>query len=118
KFSFEAAQTLPSAPANHKCRKMHGHSFTIEISVEGPVDPETGWVFDHAEISRATQPLIDLLDHSYMNEIPGLENPTLKIWRGGFGTRLLLNVAGYVRLLFMKRRARVALIVDSRNSVT
>ena len=52
-FLFEAAQTLPCAPEGHKCRKMHGHSFKVEISVEGKTDPATGWLYDHAEISRA-----------------------------------------------------------------
>ena len=55
-FTFEAAQTLPSAPEGHKCRKMHGHSFKLEISVEGEVDAKTGWIYDHAQISGAMKP--------------------------------------------------------------
>jgi 6-pyruvoyl-tetrahydropterin synthase len=54
-FQFEAAQTLPKAPEGHKCRKMHGHSFKVEISVEGETNPETGWVYDHAQISDADE---------------------------------------------------------------
>jgi len=77
-YRFEAAQTLPTAPAGHKCRGMHGHSFKIEIAVTGKVDPQIGWVYDHAEISKAMNPLIDLLDHSYLNEIEGLDNPTIE----------------------------------------
>lgn len=77
-FRFEAAQTLPTAPPGHKCHKMHGHSFKIEIAVTGKVDPAIGWVYDHATIGRAMNPLIDLLDHSYLNEIEGLENPTIE----------------------------------------
>ena len=57
-FTFEAAQTLPNAPEGHKCRRMHGHSFKVEISVEGEVDPATGWFYDHAEISAAMKPLL------------------------------------------------------------
>ena len=57
-FTFEAAQTLPNAPEGHKCRRMHGHSFKVEISVEGEVDPETGWFYDHARISDAMKPLM------------------------------------------------------------
>ena len=78
-FLFEAAQTLPCAPEGHKCRQMHGHSFKLEISVEGETDPKTGWFYDHAEISRAMKPLLAVLDHGYLNEIPGLENPTSEI---------------------------------------
>ena len=78
-FTFEAAQTLPSAPEGHKCRLMHGHSFKVEICVEGEVNARTGWLYDHAEITRAMKPLLEQLDHSYVNDIPGLENPTIEI---------------------------------------
>lgn len=77
-YHFEAAQTLPHAPENHKCRKMHGHSFKVEVSVEGAADPKTGWFYDHAEISKAMKPLLDQLDHGYLNEVPGLQNPTIE----------------------------------------
>ncbi len=75
-FFFEAAHTLPHVGADHPCHRMHGHSYRIEISVEGEVDPKMGWVYDHSEISEALKPIIDSLDHRYLNEIPGLENPT------------------------------------------
>ena len=71
-FRFEAAQTLPNLPSSHKCTQMHGHSFKVEIAVEGQVDPHIGWVYDHAEISKAMKPLMDLLDHAYLNDIEGL----------------------------------------------
>jgi 6-pyruvoyltetrahydropterin/6-carboxytetrahydropterin synthase len=87
-FSFEAAQTLPNVPEGHKCRRMHGHSFKLEVSVEGEVDPATGWFYDHAEISRAMNPLLEQLDHSYLNEIPGLENPTIEKMCGWFWEKL------------------------------
>jgi len=77
-FTFEAAQTLPHVPPGHKCSRMHGHSFKVEISVEGETDPQTGWFYDHARISRAMNPLLEQLDHGYLNEIPGLENPTIE----------------------------------------
>ena len=77
-FTFEAAQTLPYAPEGHKCRRVHGHSFKVEVSVEGNVDPKVGWVYDHANISDAMKPLLKMLDHAYLNEIEGLENPTIE----------------------------------------
>jgi 6-pyruvoyltetrahydropterin/6-carboxytetrahydropterin synthase len=77
-FTFEAAQTLPNAPEGHKCRGVHGHSFKVEVSVEGEVDPKTGWVYDHAKISEAIKPLLKILDHAYLNDIEGLENPTIE----------------------------------------
>jgi 6-pyruvoyltetrahydropterin/6-carboxytetrahydropterin synthase len=77
-FTFEAAQTLPNVPEGHKCRQMHGHSFKVEISIEGEVDPKLGWIYDHAVITRAMEPLLEKLDHGYLNEIEGLENPTIE----------------------------------------
>ncbi len=75
-FTFEAAHLLPNVPPGHKCRRLHGHSFRVEIAVRGDVDPETGWVMDFADLKRAFEPLYDQLDHHYLNEIEGLENPT------------------------------------------
>jgi len=75
-FTFEAAHRLPNVPPGHKCARLHGHSFHVAIHVSGTVNPETGWVMDFAEISEAFRPLRARLDHYYLNEIEGLENPT------------------------------------------
>jgi 6-pyruvoyltetrahydropterin/6-carboxytetrahydropterin synthase len=75
-LSFDAAHCLPSLPEGHKCRRLHGHTFVVEVAVEGEVDPQTGMVRDYAEISDAAQPVIEQLDHRYLNDIPGLANPT------------------------------------------
>lgn len=75
-FQFEAAHRLPHVAPDHKCARLHGHSFQAEIVVEGPVDPRLGWVMDYADIKAAFAPLYQQLDHHYLNEIPGLENPT------------------------------------------
>src|SRR5215210_952511 len=75
-FQFEAAHLLPNLPETHKCRRLHGHSFRAEIVVEGPRHAELGWVMDYADITEAFKPLWEQLDHRYLNEIPGLENPT------------------------------------------
>jgi 6-pyruvoyltetrahydropterin/6-carboxytetrahydropterin synthase len=85
-FTIEAAHHLPNVPENHKCRRLHGHSFRIEIRVAGPVQPQSGWIMDFADITRAFQPLYEQLDHHYLNEVAGLENPTSEhlarwIWR-------------------------------------
>jgi 6-pyruvoyltetrahydropterin/6-carboxytetrahydropterin synthase len=98
-FRFEAAQTLPNLPDTHKCTKMHGHSFKIEIVIEGEVDPKIGWVYDHAEISHAMKPLMDRLDHSYLNEIEGLENPTIEIMAGWFWQKLAPQLPGLVEII-------------------
>ena len=82
-FTFEAAHRLPNVPADHKCSRLHGHSFRVTVYVEGEVDPDAGWVIDFADISQAFKPLFGRLDHYYLNEIEGLENPTserLAVW--------------------------------------
>ena len=75
-FQFEAAHKLPNVPADHKCARLHGHSFRVEVVVAGECDARLGWLMDYAEISDAFKPLLDQLDHYYLNEIPGLENAT------------------------------------------
>lgn len=85
-FRFEAAHTLPKVPPDHQCARMHGHSYKVEISVHGPVDSASGWLMDHGEISNLVKPVIAELDHRYLNDIPGLENPTfeqLAVWLWG-----------------------------------
>lgn len=75
-FTFEAAHRLPGAPAGHKCTRLHGHSFKVAVHVSGPIDPRAGWVMDFGHIKAAFKPLLDRLDHYYLNDIEGLENPT------------------------------------------
>ena len=75
-FTIEAAHRLPNVPPGHKCSRLHGHSFRIELHVSGAVDPHSGWVMDFADVKSAFQPIYEQLDHHYLNEIPGLENPT------------------------------------------
>ncbi len=75
-FRIEAAHRLPNVPEGHKCARLHGHGFRIGVRVCGAVGSETGWVLDFADIEDAFRPLFEALDHRYLNEIPGLENPT------------------------------------------
>jgi len=75
-FTFEAAHRLPKVPEGHKCFRLHGHSFKIELSLHGPVTEETGWFIDYQELFDAWAPLHDQVDHNYLNEVEGLENPT------------------------------------------
>jgi len=78
-FQFEAAHLLPHLPESHKCRRLHGHSFKVEIAVAGECDEKLGWLMDYAEIKAAFKPIWEQLDHRYLNEIRGLENPTSEI---------------------------------------
>ena len=78
-YRFEAAHRLPEVPPGHKCARLHGHSFRFEVHVVGPVDPRTGWLIDFGELDTLVQPLVDQLDHHYMNDIEGLANPTSEV---------------------------------------
>ena len=98
-FLFEAAQTLPCAPEGHKCRQMHGHSFKVEVSIEGEVDLQTGWIYDHAQISASMKPLLEQLDHSYLNEIPGLDNPTIELMAAWFWQQLAPKCPGLCEIV-------------------
>ena len=75
-FTFEAAHLLPNVPEDHKCRRLHGHSYSVRVYVEGDLDPELGWVVDFGDIRAACLPIRQQLDHYYLNDIEGLENPT------------------------------------------
>lgn len=75
-FGFESAHWLPTFPEGHKCRRMHGHSFMVEIIVEGDVPADAGYLIDYGEIRKVIDPVQKELDHRVLNEIPGLENPT------------------------------------------
>ena len=82
-FQFEAAHRLPLLPKSHKCNRLHGHSFQVEIVVVGELHPQLGWVVDYADISKVFKPIWEKLDHFYLNKVPGLENPTsenIAIW--------------------------------------
>ncbi|MDQ0770260.1 6-pyruvoyltetrahydropterin/6-carboxytetrahydropterin synthase [Pseudarthrobacter defluvii] len=88
-FTFEAAHRLPNVPEGHKCSRLHGHSYRVEVHVTGAVGDDTGWVQDFGDIKAAFKPLEDQLDHNYLNEVPGLENPTSEILAKWIWTRLV-----------------------------
>lgn len=82
-FAFEAAHRLPNVEPGHKCGRLHGHSFRVEVHIDGPLGARSGWVMDFGDITKAFRPLLDRLDHYYLNEVEGLENPTsevLAVW--------------------------------------
>lgn len=97
-FRFEAAHRLPDAPAGHKCRRLHGHSYRLVVFVEGPINPETGWVVDFAEIRGAVDPVVDELDHQYLNEIEGLSKPTAEVITRWVWDRVKPRLPGLCRL--------------------
>jgi 6-pyruvoyltetrahydropterin/6-carboxytetrahydropterin synthase len=93
-FTFEAAHRLPFVPVDHKCHRLHGHSFRVEVHVTGEVDPRAGWILDFSELKAAFKPLHAILDHNYLNEVPGLENPTSENLAAWIWDRLELTLPG------------------------
>jgi 6-pyruvoyltetrahydropterin/6-carboxytetrahydropterin synthase len=79
RFSFDSAHWLPNVPEGHKCGRLHGHTYTVEIALEGELDAEMGWIVDFGEIKTAFKPLEAQLDHFCLNDIEGLENPTAEV---------------------------------------
>src|SRR5262245_45268038 len=98
-ITFEAAHRLPNAPAGHKCARLHGHSFRVSIHVRGPQDPQVGWVMDFADIKAAFEPIYQQLDHHYLNEIPGLANPTSENLARWIWNRLRPGLPGLVKIV-------------------
>lgn len=98
-FTLESAHHLPNVPEGHKCRRLHGHSFHVEVHVSGPVAPKEGWVQDFADISRAFQPLYEQLDHHCLNDIKGLENPTSEVLARWIWERLKPRLPGLSQIV-------------------
>ena len=86
-YRFESAHHLPHLPDGHKCKNLHGHNYRMEVVVRGTLD-ERGFVKDFAEIDAQVAPLIKMVDHRLLNEVPGLENPTAEIIAAWFLERI------------------------------
>ncbi|MDP3276253.1 MAG: 6-carboxytetrahydropterin synthase [Deltaproteobacteria bacterium] len=96
---FESARRLPKTPVDHPCHNLYGLAFYLDIHVMGTLNEETGWVFDFAEIDRSMKPLRDLMDHHYLNDIEGLENPTSEVMVRWIWRRLAPQLPGLVQLV-------------------
>jgi 6-pyruvoyltetrahydropterin/6-carboxytetrahydropterin synthase len=93
-YAFDAAHRLPGVPRGHKCGRMHGHGYVLEVTVAGPVGRRTGWVVDFADLDAAAEPLVAALDHRTLNEVAGLENPTSEVLARWFWDRLRPRLRG------------------------
>ena len=98
-FIFEAAHRLPHVPEGHKCGRLHGHSFRAELHVRGEVDPHTGWFIDFADIKAAFRPYYAMLDHNYLNDIEGLENPMSENLARWIWERIKPEIPGLCRVV-------------------
>lgn len=98
-FRFESAHWLPNVSEGHKCRRLHGHSFRVDVHVRGPVDSERGWIVDFADIDAAFAPIHEEVDHHCLNEVAGLENPTSEQLAQWIWQRLATRLPGLARLV-------------------
>lgn len=89
-FDFDAAHRLDRLPPDHKCHRLHGHTYRVEIRVRGEIDEQTGMLVDYERISKAWAPLHDRLDHHYLNDVDGLEVPTTEVLAWWIFNRLAL----------------------------
>jgi 6-pyruvoyltetrahydropterin/6-carboxytetrahydropterin synthase len=97
-FTFEAAHRLPNVAGGHKCARLHGHSYRVSVHVEGEVGEADGWVLDFGDVSDAVKPVIKQLDHYYLNEIAGLENPTSEVLAVWLWDRLVDELQGLTKV--------------------
>lgn len=98
-YHFEAAHSLPRVPETHQCRRIHGHSYRVTVTIQGEVDPDMGWLMDFADIDRHVDVLIAELDHRLLNDIPGLANPTCENLAGWLWQRLKPGLPVLVELV-------------------
>lgn len=77
-YSFEAAHRLPLVPEHHKCHRLHGHNYRVEIEIRGEIAKKDGFCanVDFFDLDDAMAGILAQVDHRYLNEVPGLENPT------------------------------------------
>jgi 6-pyruvoyltetrahydropterin/6-carboxytetrahydropterin synthase len=102
KFSINSARRLPKLPPEHICSRLHGHTFMIEIHVRGNVDPNTGWVLDFSDIDAPANEIKDALDHRYLNDVPGLSNPTSECVAIWIWEKLEASIAGLNKVVVME----------------
>ncbi len=78
-FTFDSAHFLPYVAEDHKCRQMHGHTYRLTIYMTAEPDEQLGWVMDFADVKKVMTPILDMVDHKTLNNVPGLENPTCEL---------------------------------------
>ena len=98
-YTVEAARRLPQLPAEHPCYRLHGHRFTVTLAIEGDADNEKQWVADYYDIDSAYEKRVDsLIDHNYLNDVPGLEIPTTEVLARWVFERLAKHLPGLVEV--------------------
>lgn len=103
-FKFDAAHKLPNVPLEHKCSRLHGHTFNVEIHVSGNVESYSGWIIDFSDIKKTFEPILEEIDHNYLNNVEGLDNPTCE------------NIAKWIWIRLKPRLSSLTKVVVKENS--
>jgi 6-pyruvoyltetrahydropterin/6-carboxytetrahydropterin synthase len=110
-FTFDSAHLLPNVPETHKCRQLHGHTYQLTVFVEGDLQAEMGWVVDFNDLNKLIKPVIELVDHKYLNAVPGLENPTTEIFSIWLWNQIKPKLAG-LKKIELKETPRSGVIYE------
>ncbi len=105
RYRFAAARRLPRLPESHPCGRLHGHDFQVELGIQGPLEPTSGWIMDYAALDQIVRPLLEQLEHHYLNEVPGLENPTSEYLACWLWERLAPHLPGLVSVTLWEDEA-------------
>lgn len=97
-FVFDAAHYLPHVPEGHKCRQVHGHTYHLTVSVTGQLQDHEGWIMDFTDLKAAIKPVVDQLDHTLLNNIAGLENPTAELLARWIWIKIVAQLPGLKRI--------------------
>ena len=97
-FSFDSAHFLPNVPEGHKCRELHGHTYQLTIFIEGEVSEKEGWIIDFNVLKSAVAPVIELVDHTLLNNVDGLQNPTIELFAKWLWARIKPNLPSLSKL--------------------
>lgn len=101
-FTIEAGRYLPAISADHPCARMHGHTFVVQVHVMGPVQKDTGWIMDFAELDDKIQTIREELDHKVLNDVIGLENPTTELMARWIWDRLARDLSGLSKVVIQE----------------
>ena len=106
RFDFAAARYLPKLPPLHRCRRLHGHTFHVELTIRGEIGHDSGWVVDFDDVDRIMTELKDELDHRQLNDIAGLENPTTERLAQWLWARSAPQFAGLYKVTVQEHPSR------------
>ena len=108
-FTFEAAHYLPGVGVRDPSYMMHGHTYRVQLEVDGPIEPLTGWILIPEDVDKVVGLLRLDLDHHCLNDIDDLPNPTLEHVARWIFRRLREPIPALVRVIVRTTEHRGAI---------